>query len=71
MSAIVSGFNISCLPLASLVGIDVDCSEKLAYTVERFEFLPRASIASDQRMQMVGEVQYYRIWTEPGRRHCL
>jgi hypothetical protein len=35
----MSGFNISRLPLASLVGIDVYCGEKLAYTVERFEFL--------------------------------
>jgi hypothetical protein len=73
--AIMSGFNISRLPLASLVGIDVNCSEELAYTVEWFEFLARASTVSEQRtvdvkqIQVVGEHLYYRIWTDLGRTH--
>jgi hypothetical protein len=36
----MSGFHISRLPLASLVGIDVNGSQELAYTMEGFVFLP-------------------------------
>jgi hypothetical protein len=40
VGAIVNSFHVSRLPLASLIGIDVDGSEKLADTVKGFELLP-------------------------------
>ena len=36
---IMGGLHISSLSLASVVGIDVDCSQELAYAVEGLEFL--------------------------------
>ena len=50
MTAIVSRFNISCLALTSIFCIDVNSCQKLAYVVQRLEFLAFGSAEGIYRL---------------------